>query len=393
MTIIIFILILLVLVSIHELGHFLAAKISGVKVEEFAFGLSLGLPSIFSFKKGDTKYIFNLLPIGGYVKIYGENGEGYKKNDKTNFQNRNSWIKIFILSSGVIMNLLLAFILIFFSTYNNTAFQVDNNSKEYNELLNKGKIGEEYFTISSVRKNSPADLAGIKRGDIVKKIFLNKENVSGKIITRREINLENKSPEDLKLRIAEAINLEEDVKSLTIEYKQKNKEIKSSTLAGTYEISSSTSKVKTLGISIIKLANVDFSFYESLKISIQKTNYIIKGTFLGFGSLIKGLILGKNVGENISGPVGIFNLVKEANDIGFSYLLYFTAILSVSLAVFNILPFPALDGGRIFFILIENIFRIKIKEKWQSLINGIGFFILILLMIFISVKDIIKIFK
>ena len=178
MTIIIFIAILLLLVLIHEAGHFFAAKLCGVKVEEFAFGFP---PRIFSVKKGETNYVFNALPIGGYVKIFGENGEvaKYKEKDR-NFVNKSPIVKIFILSAGVIMNIVLAYALITISLYGTTNFQVDSNTQEYQTFLKEGRIKDEYLVIANVLDKSPAKRLGLVVGDKVNSIYLNQEDEEGK---------------------------------------------------------------------------------------------------------------------------------------------------------------------------------------------------------------------
>ncbi|MDQ1282115.1 MAG: regulator of sigma protease, partial [Patescibacteria group bacterium] len=153
-----------------------------------------------------------------------------------------------------------------------------------------------------------------------------------------------------------------------------------------------TSNKKLVGISFVKFARVNLKTAEAFKIGFIKTGEAVTGTISGFWELFSNLFKNGKISENISGPVGIFNMVGEASHLGFDYLLLFAAILSISLAVFNILPFPALDGGRILFVIIEWITRKKISEKWQGILNGTGFIILILLMIIVSARDVIHLF-
>ncbi|MBP9765735.1 MAG: site-2 protease family protein [Candidatus Pacebacteria bacterium] len=389
MTIIIFILILLLLVLIHEAGHFFAAKISKVKVEEFAFGFP---PKIYSFKKGETNYVINALPIGGYVKIYGENGEDDKDEKKKSFVNKSPLIKIFILSAGVIMNILLAYVLITISLYGTSNFQVDSNTTEYQTFLKDGRIKDEYLVVASVLERSPAKNSGLEIGDRVNSIYLNQEDKEGKILLYKNLSLDDSS-ENITKSIVENSN---DIQggfgdSVTIVYKNKSG-LATTTIAGVYGLEGSKDK-KLLGLSFVKFARVNLKPSEAFYIGFLKTKEALSGTLTGFWDLISNLFKNGKVSENISGPVGIFNMIGGASHLGFDYLLLFAAILSISLAVFNILPFPALDGGRILFVLIEWVTGKKISEKWQGILNGAGFIFLILLMVVISIRDLIHLIK
>lgn len=390
MTIIIFIAILLLLVLFHEAGHFFAAKISGVKVEEFAFGFP---PRLFSIKKGETNYVFNALPIGGYVKIFGENGEvaKYKEKDR-NFVNKSPLIKIFILSAGVIMNIVLAYTLITISLYGTTNFQVDSNTKEYQTFLEQGRIKDEYLVVANVIDKSPAKRSGLIVGDKINNIYLNQEDEEGKVLLYKKLDL-NKSSEEVTKNIVDNLNGSNSGfgDSLTIVF-ENEKGIATTTIAGVYGLEDSQ-KQKMVGISFVKFARVNLKTFEAFKIGFIKTGEAITGTLTGFWDLFANLFKNGNISENISGPVGIFNMVGEASHLGIDYLLLFAAVLSISLAVFNILPFPALDGGRILFVLIEWITNKKISEKWQGILNGVGFVILILLMVIVSARDLIHLFK
>ncbi len=389
MTIIIFIAILLLLVLIHEAGHFFAAKLSGVRVEEFAFGFP---PRLFSIKKGETNYVFNALPLGGYVKIYGENGEEGQIDKNKSFVNKSPLIKIFILSAGVIMNILLAYVLITISLYGTTNFQVDSNTNEYQIFLKEGRIKDEYLVVANVLDKSPAKRAGLTVGDKIQHIYLNQEDQEGKVLLYKKLDL-NQSSEDVTKNIVDSLNNSNSgfTDSVTIVYENGNG-VATTTIAGVYGLEATSNK-KLVGISFVKFARVNLKTGEAFKIGFIKTGEAVTGTISGFWELFSNLFKNGKISENISGPVGIFNMVGEASHLGFDYLLLFAAILSISLAVFNILPFPALDGGRILFVIIEWITRKKISEKWQGILNGAGFIILILLMIIVSARDVIHLFK
>ncbi len=392
MTIVIFIIILLALVIIHEAGHFFAAKSSKVRVDEFAFGFP---PRLFSIKKGETTYAFNALPLGGYVKIHGENGEDEKEGkekDKRNFANKHPLIKIFILAAGVLMNLVLAYILITVSVYISTTFAIDRESHEYKTFVEEGRIKDERVIIANVIKNSPADNAGLKPGDKIDKIYSNNEDAAGKVSVKKSVNLDA-SGDEITEKVSKIIN-NIDSKfsdSITIVYKNSKGEVNESTIAGIYNLEGNKDK-KMVGLSFGKVATINLKFGEAIKIGWEKTVEFTKLTLIGFKDLFVNLFSKGELSENIAGPVGMVREVGNVREMGFNYLLLFTAVLSISLAVFNILPFPALDGGRILFVLIEWITGKKISEKWQNILNGAGFLLLILLMIFVTVKDVMKLF-
>jgi regulator of sigma E protease len=393
MTIIIFIIILLVLVLIHETGHFFAAKLSGVRVDEFAFGFP---PKLYSVKKGETNYVFNALPLGGYVKIFGENGdkseEDLNKKDlknKSNFVNKNPFVKIFILAAGVLMNFILAYLLITASFYIGTTFQVDRNSAEYKQFSSEGRIRNEYLVISQVVNNSPAKNAGLTPGLRIEKIYLNEESSVGKVASKQSVDL-RKNGDEVAQDISEKLN-SDNIDSMTIVYLTKKGIEETTTISGVYGLGGNIDK-KLTGLSFTKFATINLSIPETIKAGYENTMMITKGTLVGFRDLFLNLFKKGEISSEISGPVGIFNMVSQASQFGFSYVLLFAAILSISLAIFNILPFPALDGGRILFVIIESVTHKKIPEKWQTMLNGVGFIILILLMVVVSVRDIMKFF-
>lgn len=387
MTIIIFIIILLVLVIIHEGGHFFAAKASRVRVDEFAFGFP---PRLWSKKKGETTYAINALPLGGYVKIHGENGED-ENGDKRSFVNKHPLTKIFILIAGVLMNLILAYFLVTLSVYLNTDIPVNRDSQDYQQLMNEGRIKSESAMIVNIVKNSPAAMSPLKVGYKITKITANQENLSGKVISTKEINIKE-SDEEIVKDISNYINGDTIYNdSITFTFLDKNKDSASTTIAGVYNIDGEENK-KMIGIALTKVAEARLSLIDTIKYGFERTTQYIELTIIGFKDLIVHLIKTGKVGADIAGPVGIVSAVGQARGLGFDYLLTFTAVLSISLAIFNILPIPALDGGRILFVLIEWITRKKMSVKWQNILNTAGFLLLILLMILVTIKDVLKLF-
>ncbi|MFA5934872.1 MAG: RIP metalloprotease RseP [Candidatus Paceibacterota bacterium] len=364
MTIILFLVILAVLVFVHELGHFVAAKAFGIRVDEFAIGFP---PKIFGWKKGETQYSLNLIPFGGYVKIFGENPDDESlvgADSSRSFVNAKRWKQAIVLLAGIFMNIVFAWILISIS------FNIGLTTSIQDEYKDKAKdVG---VMIMAVQKDSPAEKAGIKEGDYVLSIK------SG------GVSLIFPSVELIQKTIAESEN------QITIEYKRNS-------ATGTLDVISKDGVVegkKAIGISMGLVGTVEFgffqSFYEGAKLTGIETKNIAVGLYTFIASLFKGQ---SNIFAQVAGPIGIAGMVGEARSIGISYLLGFVAMISINLAMLNLVPFPALDGGRVLFVGIEAIIRRRIKPAILNWTNGIGFLLLILLMIFVTYKDILRLIK
>ncbi len=383
-TIVIFVLVLSVLVIAHECGHFFTARRFGVKAEEFGLGFPPRALGVFKNKHGkwrwiagnrsvesletsedaslhpaekSTVYSLNWLPLGGFVKIKGENGEG--QNDKDSFAYQKVWKRIIILSAGVIMNVILAWFLFSFGYMIGLPQSTDTLGK--NAIVSEPKV-----MIASVLPNSPAAAAGLKEGDAVLRI--NDESVGT----------------DSALQDAVAKNSGQ-AANLIIE--REGKEI-SLTVTPT----SKDGARATMGVAIFSAGLVRYPFFSALVEGIKTTGFMIKEIFVAFINLFKDLFAGHKVGDQFAGPVGIATITGQAARLGFSYLLQFTALLSLNLAVINILPLPALDGGRIFFLLIEKLKGKPVKRELEAIIHNVGFLLLIGLIIFITYRDIIKLF-
>ena len=367
-TIITFFVVLMILVLVHELGHFLAAKWAKMRVDEFAFGFP---PRLWSVKKGETEYSFNLLPLGGYVKIYGENGDEEGVPPAGSFSAAPKWKQLIVLAAGVIMNLLLA-IFIFFITYAigvKTAVDPSKPSDFYHK--------EKEVVISYVMSNSPAEKAGIKPLDIVQSFA-----VEGQIYPQTF------TPESFY----EVVKNNQD-KEITLTLSNKENPSFSRTVLPAEGI---VADKKAIGVSLAELAVYNPPLHIAAKDAVVDTYKFTLLTFKGFYSLFAGLFLGgeeaKKAAESVTGPVGMFGLVKNAESDGVSSLLAFTALISINLAGVNILPLPALDGGRIVFVLIEMITRRKIPARFQNSVHGLSFILLLVLMIVITFTDIKKLF-
>ena len=355
MTIIIFIIVLAVLIFVHELGHFLIARACGIRVDAFALGFG---PEIFSKKIGETTYALNLIPFGGYVKIFGENpdDESINGEDKArSFVHKTKLQQISVLFAGILFNFIFAWLLITIAYTVGVATSTESYP-QYKDRMTDSKI-----TVTYINANSPAEKAGLKAGDIL---------ISDKI--------EN---------IQKSIN-DSQGKEISLKYIRADKEYETKIIAekgiveGKYAIGIAMDNVSILQLPIHKAIIEGYKF----------TIHIITATISGLYDLIIGIFNGNSKLSSVTGPVGIAGLVGDAAKLGFTYLIMFTAIISINLGVLNAVPFPALDGGRILFVIIEAIFRKPIKPIIANTINAIGFGLLILLMIIVTYRDIAKLF-
>lgn len=363
MSIIIFFIILAVLVLVHEFGHFISAKKLGVRVDEFGLGFP---PKLISKKWGETIYSINAIPFGGFVKIFGENpdDESIKGPDSSrSFVHKPKWVQVLILSSGVLMNIILAWVFFSISLMSGLTTGVSDISEKYVE--NKRVI------ITSVLSESPAGLSGIRAGEEIISVVKDKKSIRPETV--EEIQTIVKESQGTPLEFLVRDGLKERTLTVTPEKKV-------------------DSDIYAIGISMDMVGNVSLPIHTAF---IQGARLTV-GLFVGINTHMYGLLAGIFKGSadfsGIAGPVGIAGLVGEARELGFAYLMSFTAFISLNLAALNLIPFPALDGGRIFFVLIEAVIRRPIKPVIANTLNVVGFGLLLVFMIFITVKDVIKLF-
>lgn len=362
LTIVVFILILGLLIFVHELGHFILAKRAGIRVEEFGFGFP---PRIFGIKKGETIYSLNLLPIGGFVKIHGEDGEtsGSSKNDeKRAFYNKPISTRAVILVAGVTMNLVLAAFLLSIGYWLGLPAMVDDETTD----LTGARV-----QITQVAFDSPAKQAGIEMGDIIKELTF-----AGQLL---EVSRVEQVQEFVDSHKGEEI-------TVTI---QRGNEVLEKTLVPRI---SPPEDEGSLGIALARTAIVSYPWYRALIMGITSTVNLTWFIIVTLGSILWQLLLTGRLTVDIAGPVGIFNLTGQAAQLGFIYILQFTALLSINLAIINVLPFPALDGGRLLFLAIEKIKGSPVSQKIEKIAHTAGFVLLILLMIAVTWRDIVRIF-
>jgi len=364
-TILIFIVILGVLIFAHEFGHFIVAKKSGVRVEEFGFGFP---PRLFGIKKGETLYSLNLIPIGGFVKIYGEQGEG--KNEPNSFISKSASRRALILSAGVLMNFLLAVFLLSIGNKIGLPTVVDEHS-------GSGVVRAARVQIAEIASGSPAEIAGIRIGDIIQKLRAENEELA----IGEEV---------------EVFKLEE-VQSFIDRHKGETNILTIKRGSDVLDISLVPREIAPtgegpLGVALVNTAVVSYPLLESLSKGVTDPINLTILIIIALGSIIHRAVIGLPVGEALTGPVGIYNVTSQAAEMGFVYLLQLTALLSINLAIINILPFPALDGGRLLFLGIEKIKGTPVSPKIENVIHTAGFAFLILLMLLITYKDLTKIF-
>ncbi|MBA3550988.1 RIP metalloprotease RseP [Patescibacteria group bacterium] len=364
MTVIIFIIALAILVFVHELGHFLAAKISGIRVDEFGLGFP---PKIFGFKRGETTYTLNAIPFGGFVKIFGEdpNEESIGGPDSArSFVNKPKSLQAMVLVAGVTFNVIFAWILISLGFM--IGMPVPQGYVASTQLENTA------VTITAVSPNSPADNAGLKAGDKVLRLE------SGTDVK------DNPKPED----ISPFINTHKD-QEVSVTYERAGIQDSIAVVPKEGIVANSVA----IGISIDELGILKLPIHKALWEGGKLTGSVIKATAVGLGQFIYQAVTGNAKLADVTGPVGIAGLVGDARQLGAVYLLSFIAFISVNLAVINLLPFPALDGGRLLFVLIEKIKGSAINPKIANTINGVGFALLLLLMVVVTLQDVIKLFR
>lgn len=427
---------LMILVFIHELGHFLAAKLFGMRVERFSVGFP---PRIWGFKKGDTDYCIGATPLGGYVKITGMIDESMdnefldQEPQPWEYRSKPVWQRIVVITAGVIFNMILAFVIFsgmimtkgkvvvpidniegiyvteqsilheigfrnndkivgvngervtYFNdlvsssalTSDNLNYQVIRNREEItipvessflDSIQTRGFISGDLIIpgiFSQIEKGSPADEAGLEIGDKV--VEMNGEKITTWLAFFNKVaNNEQGAPIGFKVERAS------EILSFSITPNESN--IIGVRGPQTYQFGT----------------RIEYGFFESIAAGWNETAEQTTGILQGFARMISGDI---SVRQNLGGPIAIANMTKQATDasgwIGFWTI---TALLSITLAIMNILPIPALDGGHLVFLIYEGITRKEPSEKVRIVAQNIGFFILVTLMIFVVFNDVIKLF-
>lgn len=353
---------LVVLIVGHEFGHLIAAKLSGMKVPEFGIGFP---PKLWGKKIGDTEYSINALPFGGFVKITGEDANE-ESNDPAAFSNRPKLLQAFTLFAGPFSNVLLGFV--FFSLAFMFGIPTALESSEY-----AGRLTNERIVIAEVLPGSPAHDAGIRAGDRVVSVFAN------------DVTTQIERPEIIAGLIADAKG------EVHMTILRGNEEV---TLIATPEkgLIPEEPERQALGIASALVGTLQLPFFEAVVKGFTETIDKTQAIAVGMAQLISSAVTLTADVKNIAGPVGIASLAGDAASFGFGSILSFAALISLNLAVLNLLPFPALDGGRLAFLAVETVIRRPIPVQIANTVNAVGFAILILLMLAVTAHDIFKLF-
>jgi len=355
------------MVFFHELGHFATARKFGVKCDEFGFGLPprlcgwkkingrwkffWGNKNIDEIKSEKTVWSINWIPLGGFVKIKGENGEDQNASDS--FVCKKIWQRLLIISAGVIMNVILVFVCL------SVVYMIGAPAP-----VDEGTAGSN-IQIMNVLSGSPAEKAGLQVGDII--VSLNEKKFA-KI-------------SDLQAFTSQPQN---QVVSIII-----NRFGEDMTLSAKTD-KMPDSEVYGLGVSLVNSGTIKYPWYEAIWQGLLATGFMFWAIISGFVHLFVNLFQHQPIGVDLAGPIGIAAMTGQVAKLGFVYILNFMALLSMNLAIINFLPFPALDGGRVLFLLVEKIRGKAANEKVERIVHTAGFFLLMTLFVFVTGKDLFK---
>ncbi len=356
-----FIGILVVLILAHEFGHFIVAKAFGIRVDEFGIFFP---PRLFGKKFGETTYTINALPFGGFVKIFGENAdETTTEIEKSrSFVHKPRLVQAAVIVAGIIFNIIFAWIIV------SVGYMIGmQTSKDH---IGVGTVGQVHTTVVQVLPNSPAEKAGIKPNDIVEKVQ-----------TATEALQENSTATEVQQYITA-----HGEQSMVIMVKRDNKPL-------TFVAKPAEGIVpghKALGIQLddvgILRLNPLLAFVQGAIVTKEMTI----ATAVGLGSFFYTIAHGTANFGAVAGPIGIVKIGASAVSQGIANTIILTALISINLAIINIIPIPGLDGGRLLFIVIEAITRKPISEKFASRFTMAGLALLITLMLVISYHDVLK---
>lgn len=365
LTIIIFILVLGLLVFVHELGHFMVARWHGIKAEEFGFGFPPRLGGVFynehtgkwEFVRGNrevvsknTVYSLNWIPFGGFVRIKGEDGSGAREADS--FAGKSAWRRVQVLAAGVVMNFLLAWVLLSVVLMMGFPQTVDPG-----DSVLAGRQAE--IQIQRVLPGTPAETMGLRMGDVIMTV----DGVPMKTLNQVQEYIRGHKGTEITMKL--------------------DRGDKVIALSGTPRIDYPAEE-GSLGIVFAATVLMQYPPIEAVKEGGLQTYRLTGAMVTGLWQLVSG----QGSFSDVSGPVGIAQYTRQATDLGIAYLMFFAAVLSINLGIINILPFPALDGGRILFIAIESARGRPVSQRTEGIFHQFGFLLLITLMIVVTAHDV-----
>lgn len=351
MTIILFIIVFSLLVIVHECGHFFSARLLHIPVEEFGIGFP---PRLWSIKtKRGMIWSLNAIPLGGFVRLEGEDGVPTPNS----FATQSVFKRMIVITSGVLMNVALAYtITVALLTIGSP--MVDSNLPE------NAHRQQQYVAIANIIEGSPAMKADIHAGDRI-------VSIDGDAV---------QTIDQLQQRIRTV-----PVNAHTIVLKRQTQNV---TVSVTPEELSN--KQLGIGVELVPIAIVRFPFTSAIIQSIRITTEQFFGIARGLADFFIRLLTSGTVSEEVVGPVGIAHIVVSARESGWASLASLVTILSLNLALINILPIPALDGGRLFFLIVEALRRKKARIAWETTVHQIGFIALLLLMGLVTINDLLR---
>jgi regulator of sigma E protease len=362
-SILLFIAVLVGLIVVHEFGHFIVAKRAGIRVDEF--GLFFG-PRLFKKRFGETDYTINLWPIGGFVRIFGENPDEVEDADTDRsraFFSKPWYVQAAVLVAGVSFNVLAAWFLF------SVAFMVGvpANATEGQRAIENARL-----TIVSVLPDSPASLASLRPGDVIVGL------------SAPEIALSELTPE-----AAASFIRDHGSRSLTITY-ERSSVVHTVSVMPEQSVIEGEAERAAIGISMGLIGTLKLPLHLALVEGFTRTIALTGAVAVGIFAFLGDALTLQADFSQVAGPVGIVSLVGDAAELGVVSLLTFAAIISLHLAVINLLPIPALDGGRLLFVLVEAIKGSPIRPSVTATVNAAGFALLILLMVAVTYNDILR---
>lgn len=326
------------IIAIHEFGHFICAKLSGITVFEFSIGMG---PKLFGFEKGGTQYALRLIPIGGYCAMDGENGDSTNENA---FCNKSALKRFIVLFAGAAMNILLGFFIFIFLIGTSAAFPSN--------------------TVGEIVEGSAFEEAGIIKGDKIVK--MESENYSSTIRTYNDITFFSYQNQNSSTKIT----VKRDGEKLNFTVTPRAVES-----GGVPIFGFRPDMVEKNAVNVIYLAGCQSVF-------------VVKVVLLSFWQLITGTV----PISSLSGPIGIISEINSAAQVGFTSVLNLASLISINLGIVNLLPLPALDGGRILFLIIEKIRKKPLEENHEAMIHFIGLALLMAFAVVITFFDVTRIF-